>query len=117
MHCLSLLREALHRDEFSYVGNTKLNRLAFEWHTNHCLLALDTIIRCKADISPILLEEIEQTWPANGTVVSQWKLRDPVKRCRKYEPLRRWVQENAVCSSGCNSGEIYGIEEHIKDID
>ncbi|KAF4513342.1 hypothetical protein G6O67_000621 [Ophiocordyceps sinensis] len=65
MHCLSLLREALHRDEFSYVGNTKLNRLAFEWHTNHCLLALDTIIRCKADISPILLEEIEQTWPAN----------------------------------------------------
>lgn len=110
MHCLSLLREALHREEFSYVGKSKLNKAVFDWHTNHCLLAMDTIIRCKADISPIVLEEVEERSPGNGTLVSQWKLRDPVKRCRKYEPLLRWARDNSVCSSACSSDEIYGPE-------
>ncbi|KAK4182491.1 hypothetical protein QBC35DRAFT_536435 [Podospora australis] len=86
LHCLSLVREAIHRDEFPDRDTSDFAKARFDWHVNHCIFAIDVLVRCKADISPVVLEEVDE---ADGVqLLSKFRLRDPVKRCRKYEPLR-----------------------------
>ena len=115
MHCLSLIREAIHLNEFDfndYIDPTK--DIVFDYHANHCLFALDTVVRCKADISPVVLEEREETVGGlAGAQLSAWRLRDPIKRCRKFEPLRDWFAEHPICSSYCAAPEIYGFDDEV----
>lgn len=100
----------IHFDGFDfndYINATK--DIVLDYHVNHCLFALDTVFRCKADISPVVLEEVgDPVGLESEERVSAWVLRDPVKRCRKFEPVRDWFAEHSICSSFCSADEIYG---------
>ena len=109
MHCISLIREAIYKDQFDFTGYINTSRIEFNLHLNHCLLALKIVIECKADSAPILLEEREEQYDTWGkdVQVSAWKLRDPPKQCRNFEPLHDWYDANTICSSFCGAPEIY----------
>ena len=107
MHCLSLIREAIYRDQFDYTEYINTTNITFDLHVNHCLLALKLIIECKADASPIILEEVDDQVLHPGPQHSAWRLRDPPRRCRRFEPLRDWYRDNTICSSWCGAPEIY----------
>jgi len=107
MHCLSLIREAIYRDDFDYTGYINTTRITFDRHVNHCLLALKQVIECKSDASPVVLEVVEDMAGEKGSELSVWRLRDSAKRCRRYDPLKDWYSKNSVCSSWCGAPEIY----------
>lgn len=108
MHCVSLIREAIYRNKFDFTGYINTSRIEFDLHVNHCLLALKLIIECKADSGPVILEEIEESETSGKNhQISAWKLRDPPKQCRRFEPLRSWYGSHTICSSFCGAPEIY----------
>jgi hypothetical protein len=91
-----------------YTGYINASGPGIGWHINHCLFALEVVVKCKADISPVILEETPELRGLDEELpLSSWRLRDPVKKCRKYEPLRDWFRDHAICSSYCNADEIY----------
>jgi Mycotoxin biosynthesis protein UstYa len=118
MHCISLIREAIYKDQFDFTGYINTSRIEFNLHLNHCLLALKIVIECKADSGPILLEELEEESDTSSkdVKVSAWRLQYPPKQCRRFEPLRNWYEANTICSSFCGAPEIYsgkhGNHEH-----
>ena len=71
----------------------------FDLHVNHCLLALKLIIECKADATPVLLEERQGSEEVE--YMSKWKLLDPPRQCRDYHSLSRYAREASICSVGC----------------
>jgi hypothetical protein len=77
-------------------------------------MALKLVIECKADISPVVLEEKQTVDKEQGVQHVTWKLHDPPKRCRKFEPLQNWYRDNTICSSWCGAPEIYmgKLESH-----
>lgn len=114
MHCISLIREAIYRDQFDFTGYINTSRIEFDLHVNHCLLALKLIIECKADSGPVILEEVEEA--DKSSQVSAWKLQDLPRQCRRFEPLRDWYETHTICSSFCGAEEIYN-GKHVKHID
>jgi hypothetical protein len=118
MHCISLIREAIYRNQFDFTGYINTSRIEFDLHVNHCLLALKLVIECKADSGPVVLEvegEEGESLDEESTM-SAWKLRDPPKQCRRFEPLRDWYASHTICSSFCGAPEIYN-GTHGKHVD
>ena len=100
IHCLGLVRQWIYRDQFNYDGEfTNTSDTRFHIHKNHCLLVLKTIIKCVADVTPVLFER-------DTSGLGAWKTRDAPHKCRRNDLLGQWIEEHKVCGLKCTPQEI-----------
>ncbi|KAH6653024.1 hypothetical protein BKA67DRAFT_647014 [Truncatella angustata] len=105
IHCIGMLRKAIHGEKEHHAGlSDQLERGRYWLHTNHCLLSLKIMIECKADATPVIFEEADD----GRSRIGAWTMRDAPRRCKNYDALRNGLKQKPLCSSGCNSDEIYG---------
>lgn len=98
-----MLRKTLHGEVEHHAGLTDEIEKGRLWlHTNHCLLSLKIMIECKSDATPVIFVEA-----GGGSTVGAWTMRDAPRMCRDYDVLRNGLKQRRLCSSGCNSDEIY----------
>lgn len=75
----------------------------FELHVNHCYLTLLTMIKCQADVTPVLFQK-------DDSEMRTWKTRDVPHGCKKFDQLADWEREDEVCRSNCVVEEDFASE-------
>jgi hypothetical protein len=100
LHCLNAVRKALDRQYYSqqeleHVEIVIQNSSHFpdDWHRihiDHCLEQLMQSIQCQGDLSPVPL----YNW--NGVPVGLGI--GQTHTCRKWEPMREWMDQRAKIS-------------------
>ncbi|KAL3421690.1 hypothetical protein PVAG01_05846 [Phlyctema vagabunda] len=68
LHCLSFLYLFAYRDSWDVEGITKMSPFEFKFHVRHCSLVLFRIIKCKADVSPVLFQRDESDFGVWKTI-------------------------------------------------
>jgi len=97
MHCLSFLYLFAYRDTWDVEGITKMSEFEFKFHVRHCSLVLFRMIKCQADVSPVLFQRDESGFGA-------WKTRDVPHKCKNLDKLRNWQSEHRTCATNCVRG-------------
>lgn len=102
IHCLKVIRSFIYGQYEHVAGLSREIERGRMWaHVDHCLLSLKNVIECKADATPVILA----SHPDGGT---GWTLKDAPRLCKNYQGLMDSYKRRIVCSTHCNSDEIYG---------
>ncbi|OJJ42507.1 hypothetical protein ASPZODRAFT_2119918 [Penicilliopsis zonata CBS 506.65] len=91
LHCVRLLWLAALRDEWDYTKGGNISSWRYAMHTKHCYLALEKMLECQADISPVLFEQ------GDGV----WETRNAPHKCKDFPALVQWQADNTVCGRPC----------------
>ncbi|KAK4240937.1 hypothetical protein C8A03DRAFT_12743 [Achaetomium macrosporum] len=99
MHCVAFLWLFAYREHWDYRTAFNISELLFELHVNHCYLTLFTMIRCQADVTPVLFRR-------DHTYMGAWKPRDAPHRCKKFDKLAEWERQHRICRSNCQPDDL-----------
>ncbi len=72
-------------------------------HQQHCGVVLMEMIKCMADVTPVLFE-----YDGNNKL-GAWKPRDAPRRCKKFDRLAQWERDNSICPMGCTPRDVAEI--------
>ena len=103
VHCVGVLWFFAHRDDWDY--HTILNKTEgfMQIHQQHCGVVLMEMIKCMADVTPVLFE-----YDGNNKL-GAWKPRDAPRRCKKFDRLAQWERDNSICPMGCTPRDVAEI--------
>ncbi|KAL0934657.1 uncharacterized protein CTRU02_211456 [Colletotrichum truncatum] len=89
LHCLNLLRQFVHREEYDYSGDPAFHGDAelVLAHVDHCIEALRIRLQCAGDVTPFL-----HTTGAKGIQPDF----DSQHRCPKYDRIIEWAKERQI---------------------
>ncbi|KAF7983125.1 hypothetical protein HWV62_24087 [Athelia sp. TMB] len=100
LHCLNLIRKALHPDYYAdHLAMHNSGAQGFN-HVGHCITAIRESLMCSADITPTVFkwEETEhRTFPRL----------DVMHTCRNFDKIRDWAKERHL--------EDFDLEVHVAD--
>ena len=99
MHCVAFLWLFAYREYWDYRSLITTTELVFELHVNHCYLTLLTMMRCEADVTPVLFQK-------DTLGLGAWKTRDAPHRCKNFDLRSEWEREHKVCRSNCEVGDF-----------
>ncbi|KAI0151865.1 hypothetical protein GGR57DRAFT_513839 [Xylariaceae sp. FL1272] len=98
-HCVSLLWWFQYRHRWDFAAATNMTEEVFRLHTNHCNLALMTMIKCQADVTPVLFRK-------DASDLGAWKTSDAPHRCKKFGGLVEWQREHSICKINCQPNDL-----------
>jgi Mycotoxin biosynthesis protein UstYa len=95
MHCVALLWHFAYREDWDY----HMTEVVLKLHVNHCYLTLLTMMKCEADITPVLFQK-------DISGLGAWRTRDCPHRCKKFDRLAEWERKHKICRSNCMYGDV-----------
>ncbi|KAK0753033.1 hypothetical protein B0T18DRAFT_308086, partial [Schizothecium vesticola] len=99
LHCLNLLRQALHKDYYEKpelggdVGDADSPEDLFG-HLDHCIEALRQNLMCHGDVSVFTFRQFPEL--ADQGIEGNWPDFEINHMCRNFESLRQWNNEHAA---------------------
>ncbi|KAF6832650.1 hypothetical protein CPLU01_06046 [Colletotrichum plurivorum] len=89
LHCLNLVRQYVHKEEFDYSSDPAFHGSAdlVVAHVDHCIEALRIRLMCAADVTPFL--------HTNGAKGNQPDF-DSQHRCPKYDRIVDWAKKRQI---------------------
>ncbi|KAI8949547.1 hypothetical protein F4801DRAFT_580373 [Xylaria longipes] len=84
---------------WDYESVTNMTETIFQLHTNHCYLSLMTIIKCQADMTPVLFQKDHSNHGA-------WKPSNAPHRCKDFEKLTQWQRYHSICRTNCGPKDL-----------
>ncbi len=95
VHCVGVIWEFVHRHEWDFQNHLNMSEQRWEIHNRDCNVVLLQMIKCQADLTPVLFQQ-------DLSGLGQWKTRDAPRHCKTFDALARWERENCVCPIECN---------------
>ncbi|KAI0514737.1 hypothetical protein F5B22DRAFT_610544 [Xylaria bambusicola] len=92
IHCLDLVRQYVHRDEWDYSDQPAFDGTPEQVleHVDHCINSLRMVLQCTADVSPFLIKsDPKRPLGIDPDFNSQHK-------CRDFEAIRKWAREHQL---------------------
>lgn len=108
IHCVGVLWFFAHRNEWDF--RTILNKSEdfMKIHARHCNVLLFNMIRCMSDVTPVLFQQ-DRGNSISGSGLGEWKTRDAPRRCKRFDKLWDWEQENRICPMACEPEDIAAL--------
>jgi len=98
-----------HRNEWDFRAVKNWTEDFFEIHNMHCSVMLLNLIKCQADVTPVLFQRASHAVGRSsglGLGLGKWEMRDARHRCKKFDALAKWERENQICPALCRPEDI-----------
>jgi len=92
-HCVQGLWKFMHRHEWDN-ANTEEKEIFHAMHNRHCSAYLLSILKCRADVTPVVFQHDDSGFGA-------WKTRDAPRRCRNFDAMHEWENRERICPEVC----------------
>lgn len=76
-----------------------MTEVVFAIHANHCFLILMNMIKCQADVTPVLFRK-------DHYEMGEWKPVNAPHRCKNYDKLLEWQADHKICAIDCSIEEV-----------
>lgn len=93
IHCVQGLWKFMHRNEWDN-AKTGEKKTFHAMHSRHCSAYLLSILKCRANVTPVLFQHDDSGFGA-------WKTRDAPRRCRKFDVMYEWGNRHRICPEVC----------------